>query len=158
MKIKRKEKQMLEAEKAKRFAYWYFILRDAGCAARKVGEPEENGILFLSERRVAAQLKYLRKQLGEESAGELAKLGLCRILFSEPKTDIEGNLLAGFSLQKYGAGKGGEYQFWDKVKACELLLKLEEQQGERAKDLEKQEDFTGILGALQKGADALAEE
>ena len=149
MKIKRKEKQMLEAEKAKRFAYWYFILRDAGRAARKVGEPEENGILFLSERRVAAQLK---------SAGELAKLGLCRILFSEPKTDIEGNLLAGFSLQKYGAGKGGEYQFWDKVKACELLLKLEEQQGERAKDLEKQEDFTGLLGALQKGADALAEE
>ena len=44
------------------------------------------------------------------------------------------------------------------MKACELLLKLEEQQGERAKDLEKQEDFTGILGALQKGADALAEE
>ena len=51
MKIKRKEKQMLEAEKAKRFAYWYFILRDAGRAARKVGEPEENGILFLSERK-----------------------------------------------------------------------------------------------------------
>lgn len=148
---KEREGRKIDTQKAKIFAYWYFILRDVQKAAEKAGE--ENGVLLLGERKVQTQLKRLRKMMGQETAGELAKVGLRRLLFSEPSTDESGNLCNGFALEKYSAGKGTEFKFWDKVKVCELLMKLQEAEQTRGKA-----DFSGILGALQQGAAVLKEE
>ena len=38
----------------------------------------------------------------------------------------------GFLTSKVGSAKAAEYQFWDKLKACELLLKLNEQEKQGA--------------------------
>ena len=98
--------------------------------------------------------RRLRRNLGKESAGEIAKLGLTRLLFGQAACDEEGKpVFDGFLTSKVGSAKAAEYQFWDKLKACELLLKLNEQ--------EKQgqgRSFGGVLEALQQGAQKLSEE
>lgn len=113
----------------------------------------EDGILLLSERKVQSQLRRLRRLFAKESPGELAKWGLCRMLFSVPQVDEEGKLAGdGFSLEKYCTGKGTEYKFWDKLKACELLMKLEEMLSCKGENT-----FEGILSALQQGATGLSD-
>ena len=139
-------------EQKKEFAYWYFVLRDPNLAAQKAGV--EKGVLLMNDREVQREVRRLRRNLGKESAGEIAKLGLTRLLFGQAACDEEGKpVFDGFLTSKVGSAKAAEYQFWDKLKACELLLKLNEQ--------EKQgqgRSFGGVLEALQQGAQKLSEE
>ena len=114
-------------EQKKEFAYWYFVLRDPNLAAQKAGV--EKGVLLMNDREVQREVRRLRRNLGKESVFD------------------------GFLTSKVGSAKAAEYQFWDKLKACELLLKLNEQ--------EKQgqgRSFGGVLEALQQGAQKLSEE
>ena len=108
----------------------------------------------MNDREVQREVRRLRRNLGKESAGEIAKLGLTRLLFGQAACDEEGKpVFDGFLTSKVGSAKAAEYQFWDKLKACELLLKLNEQ--------EKQGQgraFGGVLEALQQGAQRLSEE
>lgn len=139
-------------EQKREFAYWYFVLRDPNLAAQKAGV--DKGIQLIHDREVQREVRRLRRNLGKESAGEIAKLGLTRLLFGQAACDEEGKpVFDGFLTSKVGSAKAAEYQFWDKLKACELLLKLNEQekQGEgRA--------FGSVLEALQQGAQRLSEE
>ena len=139
-------------EQKREFAYWYFVLRDPKLTEKKAGV--EKGIQLIHDREVQREVRRLRRNLGKESAGEIAKLGLTRLLFGQAACDEEGKpVFNGFLTSKVGSAKAAEYQFWDKLKACELLLKLNEQekQGEgRA--------FGGVLEALQQGAQRLSEE
>lgn len=139
-------------EQKREFAYWYFVLRDPNLAAKKAGV--EKGVLLMNDREVQREVRRLRRNLGKESAGEIAKLGLTRLLFGQAGCDEQGNpLFDGFLTEKVGSAKATEYQYWDKLKACELLLKLNEQ--------EKQGQgraFGGVLEALQQGAQKLSEE
>lgn len=123
-------------------------MRDPQQAAKKVGL--QNGIELLWQRKVQTQLKKLQKLMARESAAQAAKLGLCRILFSSPEVEGEAD---GFALEKVGTGKTQEYKFWDKLKACELLLKLEEMDASC-----KENSFSGILEALQQGAQRSGED
>lgn len=135
---------MLCRDKARKFAYWYFWLRDPQRAAEQSGM--ENPIVALGERKVQEELAKLRKSLAEQSAGELAKLGLCRILFSQPM--MEGGITdEGFAISKCSGNKGGEYQFLDKIKVCELLLRLEE-----LEQSQRQTSLSEVLSALQQQA------
>lgn len=106
----------------------------------------------MGERSVQKELSKLRKIFAEQSAGELAKLGLCRILFSQPVLE-DGKTQDSFSIGKCCTGKEAEYQFWDKIKACELLLRLEEMDQTRQKN-----DFGSLLSALQQGAQEIEKE
>ena len=117
----------LGEEQAKVFAYWYFLLRQPEQAAQKAGV--QDGVLLLGDRRVRRELRRLRREFAKQGAGELAKLGLCRLLFAQAERDEEGNpVFDGFSAERFGTGKGMEYKAWDKLKACELLLRLAERE------------------------------
>ena len=112
----------LGEEQAKVFAYWYFLLRQPEQAAQKAGV--QDGVLLLGDRRVRRELRRLRREFAKQGAEELAKLGLYRILFAQAERDEEGNpVFDGFSAERFGTGKGMEYKAWDKLKACELLLR-----------------------------------
>ena len=101
------------------FAYWYFLLRQPEQAAQKAGV--QDGVLLLGDRRVRRELRRLRREFAKQGAGELAKLGLCRLLFAQAERIEEGNpVFDGFSAERFGTGKGMEYKAWDKLKACEL--------------------------------------
>lgn len=77
-------------------------------------------------------------------------MALCRIAFSQPQQDEEGKILeSGFSVEKCG-GKQAEYKFWDKIKACELLIQLAQIQHS-----ETSGGFSSLLGALQQGAEEI---
>ena len=148
--IEGRRKMKSDTEQIKEFAYWYFWLRDPQQAAQKAGL--ENGIARLGERSVQKELSKLQKNFAEQSAGELAKLGLCRILFSQPVLE-DGKTQDSFSIGKCCTGKEAEYQFLDKIKACELLLRLEEMDQTRQKN-----DFGSLLSALQQGAQEIEKE
>ena len=75
-------------EQKKEFAYWYFVLRDPNLAAQKAGV--EKGVLLMNDREVQREVSRLRWNLGKESAGEIAKLGLTRLLLGQAKCDEEG--------------------------------------------------------------------
>ena len=61
--------------------------------------------------------------------------------------DGEGNpVFDGFSAERFGTGKGMEYKAWDKLKACELLLRLAERENQGGSE------FGEVLQALQEGA------
>ena len=79
----------LGEEQAKVFAYWYFLLRQPEQAAQKAGV--QDGVLLLGDRRVRRELRRLRREFAKQGAGELAKLGLCRLLFAQAERDGEGN-------------------------------------------------------------------
>lgn len=141
---------MLCTDKAREFAYWYFWLRDPQRAAERAGA--ENPIAALGERKVQKELARLRKNFAEQGAGEIAKLGLYRILFSQPV--LEGRKAdEGFAVSKCSENKGTEYQFLDKIKACELLLRLEEME-----QLQRQNSLSEVLAALQQGAQDIKSE
>ena len=135
----------LGEEQAKVFAYWYFLLRQPEQAAQKAGV--QDGVLLLGDRRVRRELRRLRREFAKQGAGELAKLGLCRLLFAQAERDEEGNpVFDGFSAERFGTGKGMEYKAWDKLKACELLLRLAEREKQGGSE------FGEVLQALQEGA------
>lgn len=135
----------LGEEQAKVFAYWYFLLRQPEQAAQKAGV--QDGVLLLGDRRVRRELRRLRREFAKQGAGELAKLGLCRLLFAQAERDGEGNpVFDGFSAERFGTGKGMEYKAWDKLKACELLLRLAERENQGGSE------FGEVLQALQEGA------
>ena len=91
------------------FAYWYFLLRQPEQAAQKAGL--QDGVLLLENRRVRRELRRLRREFAKQGAGELAKLGLCRILFARAERDEQGNpVFDGFSAERFGTGKGMELQ------------------------------------------------
>ena len=75
-------------EQKREFAYWYFVLRDPNLAAKKAGV--EKGIQLIHDREVQREVRRLRRNLGKESAGEIAKLGLTRLLFGQAACDEEG--------------------------------------------------------------------
>lgn len=130
------------------FAYWYFLLRQPEQAARKAGL--QDGVLLLENRRVRRELRRLRREFAKQGAGELAKLGLCRILFARAERDEQGNpVFDGFSAERFGTGKGMEYKAWDKLKACELLMQLAERENRDGSE------FGEVLQALQEGAQQL---
>ena len=134
----------LGEEQAKVFAYWYFLLRQPEQAAQKAGV--QDGVLLLGDRRVRRELRRLRQEFAKQGAGELAKLGLCRLLFAQAERDGEGNpVFDGFSAERFGTGKGMEYKAWDKLKACELLLRLAERENQGGSE------FGEVLQALQEG-------
>ncbi len=131
----------LGEEQAKVFAYWYFLLRQPEQAAQKAGV--QDGVLLLGDRRVRRELRRLRREFAKQGAGELAKLGLCRLLFAQAERDEEGNpVFDGFSAERFGTGKGMEYKAWDKLKACELLLRLAERENQGGSE------FGEVLQAL----------
>ena len=69
-------------------------------------------------------------------------------MFSRVSLDTEGKISPdSFLTTKYSEGKGVEYQFYDKLKACELLMRLEEQ----SKSERKEDGFYSILEALRCG-------
>lgn len=137
----------LEKEQAQEFAYWCFVTRDPQLAARKIGM--ENGAALMGQRRVQAQLKRMNRLLGKASAAQTAKEGLSRILFASPQVDEEGTPLSdGFSVERYTRGKEVAYQFWDKLKACELLIQLAQMEREEREE----SGFQGLLTALQQSA------
>lgn len=143
---KKKEMDFIELgeEQAKVFAYWYFLLRQPEQAAQKAGV--QDGVLLLGDRRVRRELRRLRREFAKQGAGELAKLGLCRLLFAQAERDGEGNpVFDGFSAERFGTGKGMEYKAWDKLKACELLLRLAERENQGGSE------FGEVLQALQEG-------
>ena len=76
-------------EQKKEFAYWYFVLRDPNLAAQKAGV--EKGVLLMNDREVQREVRRLRRNLGKESAGEIAKLGLTRLLFGRRRAMKKGN-------------------------------------------------------------------
>ena len=78
----------LGEEQAKVFAYWYFLLRQPEQAAQKARV--QDGVLLLGDRRVRRELRRLRREFAKQGAGELAKLGLYRILFAQAERDEEG--------------------------------------------------------------------
>ena len=128
----------LGEEQAKVFAYWYFLLRQPEQAAQKAGV--QDGVLLLGDRRVRRELRRLRREFAKQGAGELAKLGLCRILFAQAERDGEGNpVFDGFSAERFGTGKGMEYKAW------ELLLRLAERENQGGSE------FGEVLQALQEG-------
>ena len=121
----------LGEEQAKVFAYWYFLLRQPEQAAQKAGV--QDGVLLLGDRRVRRELRRLRR--------EFAKQG-----FAQAERDEEGNpVFDGFSAERFGTGKGMEYKAWDKLKACELLLRLAERENQGGSE------FGEVLQALQEG-------
>ena len=124
----------LGEEQAKVFAYWYFLLRQPEQAAQKAGV--QDGVLLLGDRRVRRELRRLRREFAKQGAGELAKLGLCRLLFAQAERD---------GAERFGTGKGMEYKAWDKLKACELLLRLAERENQGGSE------FGEVLQALQEG-------
>lgn len=131
--------------KEKIFAYWYFWSRDVDIAARKAGV---ESIWELSLRKVRTEWKKLSNLFAQQSPAELAKLGLYQILFSRVSLDPEGRISPdSFLTTRYSEGKGVEYQFYDKLKACELLMRLEEQ----SKSERKEDGFYSILEALRCG-------
>lgn len=139
----RKEEKKIKKEE-QRFAYWFFKLRDPEEAAKKAGV--EDGISLMRNREVRKELSRLKKEFREDTC-DLMKLGLCRILFSQPECDENGEILkSGFSLEKYSE-KTGEYKFWDKLKACELLLQME-----NLKQNQDENKFVQILEALQQSS------
>lgn len=94
----------LGEEQAKVFAYWYFLLRQPEQAAQKAGV--QDGVLLLGDRRVRRELRRLRREFAKQGAGELAKLGLCRLLFAQAERDGEGNpVFDGFSAERFGTGQ-----------------------------------------------------
>nr|DAQ15912.1 MAG TPA: hypothetical protein [Caudoviricetes sp.] len=138
----------LSEEKARVFAYWYLLLQDPQEAARRA--QVEDGVLLLFDRRVKKELRRMQKAFAKQGAGELAKLALYRILFERPKQDAEGvPAFDGFTAERFSAGKEIEFKGWDKLKACELMMKLAEK--ESAEDSR----FGGVLEALQQGAQEL---
>ncbi len=137
----------LEKEQAQEFAYWCFVTRDPQLAAQKIGV--ENGAALMGQRRVQAQLRRMNRLLGKASAAQTAKAGLSRILFASPQMDEEGKLLSdGFSVERYSQGKETEYKFWDKLKACEMLIQLARMEQEER----DASGFQGLLTALQQSA------
>lgn len=67
--------------------------------------------------------------------------------FAQAERDGEGNpVFDGFSAERFGTGKGMEYKAWDKLKACELLLRLAERENQGGSE------FGEVLQALQEGA------
>ena len=69
-------------------------------------------------------------------------------MFSRVSLDTEGKISPdSFLTTKYSEGKGVEYQFYDKLKACELLMRLEEQ----SKSERKEDGLYSILEALRWG-------
>ena len=132
----------LGEEQAKVFAYWYFLLRQPEQAAQKAGV--QDGVLLLGDRRVRRELRRLRREFAKQGAEELA---MYRILFAQAERDEEGNpVFDGFSAERFGTGKGMEYKAWDKLKACELLLRLAERENQGGSE------FGEVLQALQEGA------
>lgn len=141
--------------KEKIFAYWYFWSRDINIAVQKAGV---ESIWELNLRKVRTEWKKLSDLFAQQSSAELAKLGLYQILFSRASFDPEGRICPdSFLTTKYSEGKGVDYQFYDKLKACELLMRLEEQ----SKSERRKNEFSSILEALrcgEKEEDVLKEE
>ena len=131
--------------KEKIFAYWYFWSRDVDIAARKAGV---ESIWELSLRKERTERKQLSNLLAQQSPTVLAKLRLDQSLYARVSLDPEGRISPdSFLTTKYSEGKGVEYQFYDKLKACELLMRLEEQ----SKSERKEDGFYSILEALRCG-------
>ena len=126
-------------------------MKDPQAAAKKSGA--KDGIALLLDKEVRQEISRLKRMFRKENTAELTKLGLCRIIFSQPQQDEEGKVTEdGFALEKCG-GKQADYKFWDKIKACELLLELA-----KLEQSQNRSNFSGVLGALQKGAAALEDE
>ena len=64
---------------------------------------------LMNDREVQREVRRLRRNLGKESAGEIAKLGLTRLLFGQAACDEEGKpVFDGFLTSKVGSAKAAE--------------------------------------------------
>lgn len=150
-------------EKEKLFCVYYCLTGNAREAAAKAGYslfPEKNGQKLLSEKRISAEIKRLKKL--SDSAGEEAAAGYRRIaygcvcdavslLFKDiPPEREELEKLDLFCVSEIKRPKGGgmEIKFFDRLKALEKLAEL-------SRDGKK--ETPAFYEALEKGARAIAE-
>lgn len=159
---------MNEKEKQKKFAYYWAITRNPEQAAIICGEPNR-WLEWMENKQVLRELYKLQRKFRKESPGDIAKRGLEQIVFSmipnfeksnSPCEDADEESgycteelsYRQFQIAEWKKPKGGgeEVKFWDKLKALELLIRLEEEKG-------KQENQGGqaVYRALESGARAL---
>lgn len=138
-----------------RFAYHWVTTRNPPEAARLAGYDPSQWPSLVSNRVVRREARKLQRAFQKESAGQLAKRGLEQLIFgssagNNPVSQEMGADLFRVSEWKQPKGGGTEVKYWDKLKALELLIRLEEQEGAKSGGRE-----SAVYQALEQGAEAL---